>query len=122
MKSVEAYRATSPWNEFGNIEGLPVKCAKPSITFVDGKISAVSETEEAICHISYQCDAINGDATDNVTPTIQLKVTAYATAEGYVQSEIATVTFDLTNAGDMNGDGKLSIEDVTKLINKVLKK
>ena len=35
---------------------------------------------------------------------------------------ICEVTFDLTNVGDMNGDSKLPIEDVTKLVNKVQEK
>ena len=125
-KSVAAYSATEPWNKFGKIEGIDGggslgKCAKPTIAFVDGKLTAVSETEGAVCHIDYSITS-SGSGTNSFTPTLQLKVTAYATAEGYEQSETATSTFDLTNVGDMNGDGKLTVKDITDLVNKVLKK
>ena len=125
-KSVAAYSTTEPWKTFGKIEGTDGggslgKCATPTITFADGKITATSATEGAQCEITGTLtSSLSG--TNSFTPIIQLKVTAYATAEGYEQSEMATATFDLTNVGDMNGDGKLSIEDVTKLVDKVLKK
>ncbi len=124
--SVAAYRAAEPWKFFGTIEGIDGggslgKCATPTIAFVDGKLTAISETEGAHCEISGTLtSSLSG--TDSFTPLLQLKVTAYATADGYQQSETAEATFDLTNVGDMNGDGKLSIEDITRLVNKVLKK
>ena len=34
-------------------------------------------------------------------PIVQLKVTAYATAEGYEQSETAEAIFNLANVGDI---------------------
>ena len=127
MNSVAAYSEASPWNTFRKIVGIniPGKCATPTITFADGKITAISETEGAHYEISGTLvSSLSG--TDSFTPTIQLTVTAYATAEGCEQSETATATFDLieilANVGDMNGDGQLTIEDVTKVVDKVLKK
>ena len=128
-KSLKSYFLTAPWFTFGTIEvigsdGL-VKCAKPTITIADGKITATSETEDATCYIHCECESGKSDETNPLAPTILLKVTALATAEGFAPSDIVTATFDLmgmlANAGDMNGDGKLTIEDVTKLIKMVSK-
>ena len=128
-KSVAAYSAKAPWNTFMKIEDIGSdglgKCAKPTIT-ADGKITATSETEGATCHISYEWHSVKDNGTDSVSPNIWLNVTAYATAWGYQQSDTAKATFDLMtllpNLGDMNGDGKLTTEDVTKLVDKVLRK
>lgn len=97
--SVNDYSSVNPWKTFGKIEGIDVggslgKCAKPTIDFVDGKISAKSETEGAHCVISGTVtSSLSG--TDSFTPNLQIKVTAYATAEDYDQSETAEATFDL---------------------------
>ncbi len=120
--SISSYaRYGSSWNEFGAIEELG-KCVTPTINFTACKITATSKTDGAVCHIAASSDSINVNGINSLSPNFQIKVTAYATAEGYEQSETATATFDLTNVGDMNGDGKFSIEDVTLLVNKILKK
>ena len=129
-KSVAAYSAKAPWNTFMKIEDIGSdglgKCAKPTITIADGKITATSETEDATCHISYEWHTVNDNGTNSVSPNIHLYVTAYATAWGYQQSDTAKATLDLMkllpNLGDMNGDGKLTTEDVRKLVDKVLRK
>ena len=129
LKSLGSYFRTAPWSTFGTIEGIGGdgldKCAKPTITIADGKITATSETQDATCYIHCECESGKSDETNPLAPTILLKVTALATAEGFAPSDIVTATFDLmgvlANAGDMNGDGKLTIEDVTKLIKMVSK-
>lgn len=123
-KSISAYQEKTPWKDFKEIVAFK-KCATPTIAFKDGKITATSETAGAECTISGTItSSIAG--TNEVAPTIKLKVTAYATAEGYVQSETAEATFDLIellfNTGDVNGDGNIDVKDVTDLVNKVLKK
>ena len=97
------------------------KCATPVITFANGQITATCATQGAVCHIDYKTNG-GGSASNSLSVAVSITVTAYATADGYAQSETATATFDLTNVGDMNGDGKLTIDDVTKLVNKVLEK
>lgn len=122
---VEAYKKARYWQDFGTIIGIAGSsnsCAKPTITYVDGKITAVSTTEGAKCHVSASFNLANLDGTDSFTPTMQLIVTAFATAAGYTQSETATATFDLANQGDLNGDGEVSVADVTVLVDKILKK
>lgn len=74
-------------------------------------------------------DKSTGYGIGCVAPTFKLKVIAYASAEGFFTSETVTQTFDLKDiqnvsglAGDMDGDGQLSVKDVTKLVDKVLNK
>lgn len=49
-------------------------------------------------------------------------VSVYAKREGYLDSEVATSTITLSTVGDVNGDGKLTIADVTSLVNAILGK
>lgn len=101
-------------------------CEAPIITIKDGKIVATTTTEGATCHISY---AFTGVDSQNATteigiPTIVLKVSAHATAPGKNSSPTANATFNfsLGQKGDINDDGELSVEDVTKLVNLLIKK
>ena len=118
------YRAATPWKNFGLISGIiKMKCAKPDITFADGQFKATSQTKGATCHSTYEWKTYNGSNTDAVTPIAWLKVTAYATAKGYYDSNAAEENFNiadiLAKQGDLNDDGKMSIEDVTRLVDKM---
>ncbi len=42
-------------------------------------------------------------------------------ADGYAPSEIATTAVNLGMAGDLNVDGDVDVEDVTMLVNMILK-
>lgn len=74
-------------------------------------------------------DKSKGYGIGYATPTLRLKVKAFASAEGHFTSETVEKTFNLMEmlgtsglAGDMDGDGQLSVKDVTKLVDKVLNK
>jgi hypothetical protein len=56
--------------------------------------------------------AIGGNFTVNV----------YAVKEGYDNSDTATMTINMSQMGDMNGDGQVNIADVTSLVNAILGK
>lgn len=56
---------------------------------------------------------------------LKLVVSVFATAPGYEQSETAVqdiVMKEVLLPGDMDADGKLTIKDVTNLVDTILKK
>ena len=61
------------------------------------------------------------DGEIDVSPAF--KVSTYAMAEGYEDSEVVTATFSWPKtAGDLNEDGHIDISDVTTLVNIILGK
>ena len=127
--SVDSYKA-SAWSQFGNIVGITggnegERCEKPTITlFANGKIKVQSATEGATCVTNISASTANPLTDGEIslsTPLIVYTVTAYATAEGYDDSEVATATFRFEgNKGDVDGDGKIDISDLTQLVNIIL--
>lgn len=122
-ESVNLYKSTAPWSVFKTIEPIHEQCAAPVITFEDGKIIATSETEGAECKIECSWSG-NISGTNIVYTTIKLHVNAYAIADGYDKSATTTMEIDLMNyaSGDINGDGKINVEDITKIVQKALAK
>lgn len=101
-------------------------CAKPVIVFAGGKITLSCSTPDAVCHYSYTITPTSGDGTGDASITPEIVITAYATANGYSQSDSITESFPLSGSddlkGDVNGDGKLSIADANAIVNIVLGK
>lgn len=130
-----AYKANSIWGKFNIVEDAidteddPVVkeiCATPVISYSNGKISCISETEGAVCHFSYKYTG-EGEGENNVNTICQIIITAYATAEGYADSQTVTKSFDLTGGSasdncDVNGDGVVNMEDANIVVNKYLGK
>jgi len=100
---------------------VPPACAAPTIRYNAGTITATSETANSVCHISTTLTSCDETGDDEVTPKYTLKISAYATAEGYGQSETSTLEVPY-GASDVNGDGEVNISDVTTLVNKILNK
>lgn len=127
-EAMDYYTTTSPWKEFGTIKSLEgkeqKKCATPVIEMVNGKVKFTCETEGAKFHY-----AVTATVNDSGTGAeLALKsastytITCYATADGYLQSETATKTVTLETSGnssDVNGDGKVDINDVNAVINAI---
>lgn len=129
--AVDEYRNTEPWSGFGKIESIPEtipkKCEKPIVTILpNGKIKVESATEGATCVTNITASnaepLTDGEISLN-TPLNVYTVTAYATKEGYDDSEVATATFRYEKTeGDMNGDGQVNVSDVVQLVNTILSK
>ena len=127
--SRSAYKAANYWKEFKQIieleNGVLVKCGTPTITFLaNGKIKVESATEGATCFTNIAVKnaepLTDGEISLN-TPLTVYTVTAYATAEGYEDSDVAIATFRWEKTfGDMNGDGQVNISDVIQLVNIIL--
>ena len=118
--SVEAYRAKEPWKNFGSIVAIdgetpePRKCATPTISYQDGKLTFECETEGATCHYSITDGNSNVGTGNEVSLSTKYIVTVYATKEGYEDSEVVTKEITIGSGGlkgDMNGDGVVDLTD-----------
>lgn len=116
------------------VDPVLTPCATPVISLKDGVLAVSTATPGAT--ISYAITApaisIQGDAVDQITSAlsaVSLTLTATAKAAGYLDSEAATRTFTLAellpllgDRADVNADGRCSIEDVTRLVDLLLKR
>lgn len=98
-ESIEEYKSTAPWNQFGSITGFDkeTKCDKPTITFDKNKkeIIVSPNTKGATVRMSIH-SAEDNERDDNNAKTV---VTAYSTKAGYENSDVTTVSFDYPIAG-----------------------
>ena len=112
--SVEQYKAAEPWSQFKKVLGME-QCAKPTITLADGRLTFSCETEG----VTFVYELATTSATGGEGQTVELPsaVSVYAKKEGYVDSEAATLTFNISGSkGDVDGDGNVNAVDLTKLI------
>lgn len=127
--SLDAYKTASTWSGFGNIvtmdEPVVEKCATPTISFVDGKISFDCETEDVnFMYTIIPPSTTSGEGNSaNFSTTYTVKV--YARKEGYEDSDIATKEINISGEasgirGDVNNDGIVSMPDAMFIVNKVL--
>lgn len=119
--SLESYKISEPWSNFGTFSGMKI-CAKPTINFANGKMFFACETEGVGFVPTITCTpklSLNGNELEfGGTYTISV----YAVRDGYYNSEEATITIEASKMGDLNGDGEVSIADITLLVNKILGK
>ncbi len=102
--SLNDYKTTEPWSQFGTIKGIggtgeePTKCATPTISYADKRLTFSCETEgvEYVYEIT-DTDIKKGyDAEVDLSATYEISV--YATKAGYENSDIATATLVWTDA------------------------
>lgn len=121
--SVSEYADTYTWNQFGTIVGME-KCATPTITYANGKVRFASETEnvEFVRNLSFTTNPLPNGNEMEIGGTFTISV--YAKKVGHIDSDISTktVTINLGQMGDLDGDGQLTITDVTSLVNAILGK
>lgn len=117
--SVESYKTTEPWNGFGKI--VVKICESPVTKFVNGKITCSSATPHALCHYLYNVTNSSGSGYNGADVTMKMEISAYATAEGYANSDTVTETFNLNAGsglkGDVNGDSKVTMQDANEVMN-----
>lgn len=125
----ETYNTTAPWSSFGTIKTLdgetPIveKCATPLLIYQNGKVRCMCETEGVTYVYTITPTSSTGQSTDGlISLGTSFTVNVKATRDGYEDSEMATTTINLSQVGDMDGDGELSITDVTSLVNAILGK
>lgn len=119
---------TSDLTASGNKVKLSVmkaQCATPTITLTEnGKVKVECATEDATCVTNIVASSANPDADGEINlnaPLTEFTITAYATAPGYRDSDVATSTLHWERTeNDVNGDGTVDISDVVLLTKKIL--
>ena len=96
--AINDYKNRVPWSEFGAIETIdgtnpgPKKCATPTISYHNGKLTFTCETEG----VEYRSSITDTDINDYTTQEINLSVTytikVYAMKSGCQNSDVATGT------------------------------
>lgn len=121
--SISDYANTAPWSQFGSIVGLtPEQCATPTIAYVNGKLRFTCETEGVEYVPNVSCTPTKSQNGNEYEIDGIFTVSVYATKEGYADSEVATMAIDMGKMGDFDGDGQLTVTDVTSLVNAILGK
>ena len=99
--SVEQYKATAPWSNFGTIVATdgtipepptPEKCAAPTISYSKGKLTFKSETEDAICLSTITNKDITSYSSNEVQLQVTYNISVYATKAGYENSDTIQAT------------------------------
>ena len=97
-----AYKNADAWSNFANIVETeyedgpdipqPSKCALPSISYSEGKLTFTCETEGAECVANISDADIKTHYGNEIQLSATYTVSVYATATGYENSDIATAT------------------------------
>lgn len=100
--TIDKYKTTDGWKDFLFIEegtggggggGItPKKCAKPTISYNNGKLTYHCETEGATCQYNITDNDIKAGSGNEVQLTVTYNISVYATKAGYDNSETATAT------------------------------
>lgn len=108
----DTYKETDIWKKFTNITTGGVipetlkKCASPTITYSDGQLLFASETNGAKYKYTLTDTDIKTTYTDVTDSSMDLSacytITAYAYAEGYMNSDEVTATLYWIKGGDIS--------------------
>lgn len=131
--SVDAYKSEAPWSSFMTIAGLdgpapePKKCAAPVISYQDGKLSFTCDTEEVEFVTTISDADVKTHYGSEIVFANTYQVSVYATKAGYEDSDVVTQEIkmgagNVGDVGDVNGDGKVTVADVMKVVNSILGK
>ncbi len=100
-ESIDDYKSTYPWSEFGTVKAIEEatkKCATPTISYADKKLTFSCATEGAQCIYAITDSDIKTDLANEVSLSATYEISVYATKSGYENSDIATATLVWTNA------------------------
>ena len=101
-EALEQYKTADVWKDFGIIKtlegdyGEETQCATPIISYMEGKLQFMSETDGANCYYSINVPDSKLEKTYAEDGKVDLtgcyNIECYARANGYTQSETATAT------------------------------
>ncbi len=104
-------------------DAVMAACATPTLEYQGGKVVCSCATEGVTYRYKVELTNTEGETTDGViTIGPAVTVTVRATREGMLDSEPAAMMFSLPQVGDVNGDGSITIADVTALVDIILGK
>lgn len=99
------------------------KCATPELTFENGKVVCSCETENVVYVYEMALTGSSGTSTDGIlTIGNKVVVSVKAVRDGWDDSDVAKMEISPWQVGDVNGDGTITIADVTALVNIILEK
>ena len=98
--TADIYKATDGWNYFVNIEEYDgeyivpekTKCATPKISYANGKLTFICETEGAECVANISDSDIKTHYGNEISLTATYTVSVYAKATDYENSDVTTAT------------------------------
>ena len=99
------------------------KCETPELTFKNGQVVCTCSTPDVKFVYSITMGSTEGESSDGVISlgkTFAVKV--HAVLDGYQDSDEAMIEIELPEIADVNGDGSITIADVTALVNKLIGK
>ena len=100
-ESIDSYKATAPWSNFGTIVALdgdtpeppkPEKCATPTISYANGKLVFTTATEGAECVTVITDPDIKTHYGNEISLTATYNITVYATKTNYENSDTIQAT------------------------------
>ena len=113
------YKAKEPWSDFkyiieeNDITEDAEKCQTPTIGYSNKALTFTSQTEDAKYHYTITDDDVKTEAYSEdgiINLSATYKISVYASADGYKNSDRATATLYFINAGLENTTGVLQIE------------
>ena len=128
------YREADQWKDFFFItEGAgedgesPLEgdrqCATPTIALEDGKLLFNCETTSVIFHYQLYVTQSEQNVGNYVNTPSSCTVKVYASKDGYTDSAPATKTVEIRGLkGDVNGDGNVTAQDASLILQYVAKK
>ena len=105
--TIDKYKSTYYWNKFLFIEeGEPgsstqpeeKKCATPSISYDNKKLTFSCATEEVEYHYTINDADIKSAVANSIDLSATYEISVYATKSGYTNSDVATATLVWTDA------------------------
>lgn len=74
------------------------RCAKPTIAYINGKLSFKSETDGVEFHYDIKDSDVGGGIGSDIDLSVTYSISVYATREGYTNSETTTATLSWIDA------------------------
>ena len=106
---------------------LSTQCAKPTITYANGKLTFSSDTKDVdfvyeITNSDVKSGTVEGEVSlGNSKKVSTFKVSVYAKKDGCIDSDVATKQIKVSLLpGDVNNDGKVNAADVVKVTNIIM--
>ena len=137
--TIDNYKKTEGWKDFlfmeegtgpnGGETPVSQKCAKPTISYKNGKLTFNCDTEGAVCQYSITDDDIKSGSGNEVQLGLTYHISVYATKAGYEDSDVVTMDINLSESGvasvtngDVNGDNVVNAADIVKIVNIIMNK
>ncbi len=119
------------WAYFKNIKNMEEgdtdeRCLTPHLSMEDGRLVFYPVTPYSEVVVKYHIDTPKTVWDDNrggyiIERPTEYRIAAYAKCKGYKDSDVIYVTVK-THGPDMNGDGKVTVADITEIIDNYILK